>query len=177
MPCHIRRNKSVAESLQDIYAYYLRPAYLIFDQLEELFVFGQVAEQERFAESIHQILESTAPCRIILVIREEYLAQLYGFEKVIPTLFDRRLRVEAMSAAKVKTVLEGSFQQFNICPEAPADTIYTQIIDSISGGKSGIQLPYLQVYLDMLYREEMSRTYPGEEASFDEKGWNDSYYG
>ncbi len=166
----IRRNKSEVESLQDIYAYYLRPAYLIFDQLEELFVFGQTAEQDRFANTIHQILESTVPCRIILVIREEYLAQLYGFEKVIPTLFDRRLRVEAMSAAKVKTVLEGSFQQFNIRPEAPAEAIYTQIIDRISGGKAGIQLPYLQVYLDMLYQEELSRSFPGE-APFDENGW------
>jgi len=161
------RITSAADALETIYETYLRPVYLIFDQLEEVFILGTAAEQEIFAQTIRSLLESNAPCRILFVIREEYLAYLYGFERTVPTLFDRRLRVEAMSRIKVQTVLDGLFQRFNIKAQAPAETTYGHIIDNISGGKAGIQLPYLQVYLDMLYREDFARTYPGQEPFAD----------
>ncbi len=161
----------VAAMLHDIYATYLRPAYLIFDQLEELFILGTPAEQEAFAGTVRDILQSTVPCRLLFVIREEYLAWLYGFERTVPTLFDRRLRVEPMSAKKVKAVLEGSFQRFNIMAEAPPDETYAAIVDNISGGRAGIQLPYLQVYLDMLYRENFVKNHPGQEPQVADGGW------
>ncbi|HND88492.1 MAG TPA: hypothetical protein PK971_09190, partial [Saprospiraceae bacterium] len=149
--------RPVTDLLEDIYGSYLRPAYLIFDQLEELFILGSLAEQEEFARTLRGVLQSTVPCRILLVIREEYLAWLYGLERIVPTLFDRRLRVEPMSAKKVSAVLDGSFRRFRIAPEPPADHTFSSIIEHLSGGKSGIQLPYLQVYLDLLYRESASR--------------------
>jgi len=151
------------EAIREIYLNFLRPVYLVFDQLEELFILGGAKEQEAFVSQIKTIQESNTPCRILLVIREEYLAHLYSFERLIPTLFDRRLRVEPMGAAKVTEVLRGTFQQFNIGVEAPAEATFSKIIDNISGGKAGIQLPYLQVYLDLLYREDFARTYPGQE--------------
>ncbi|HNG88947.1 MAG TPA: ATP-binding protein, partial [Saprospiraceae bacterium] len=137
--------RPVTDLLEDIYGSYLRPAYLIFDQLEELFILGSLAEQEEFARTLRGVLQSTVPCRILLVIREEYLAWLYGLERIVPTLFDRRLRVEPMSAKKVSAVLDGSFRRFRIAPEPPADHTFSSIIEHLSGGKSGIQLPYLQV--------------------------------
>lgn len=160
-----------ATMLNDIYATYLRPAYLIFDQLEELFILGTAAEQDEFAQTVRDVLDSTVPCRILFVIREEYLAWLYGFERKVPTLFDRRLRVEPMSAKKVKAVLDGSFQRFNISAEAPQDETYAAIVDNISGGRAGIQLPYLQVYLDMLYRESFAQNRPGQEPKAADGGW------
>lgn len=144
-------------ALEEIYATYLRPAYLIFDQLEEIFILGTPTEQETFAKTLRDLLQATVPCRILLVIREEYLAWLYGLERIVPTLFDRRLRVEPMTASKVRAVLHGSFRRFQVLPESPADHTYTSIIEHLSGGKSGIQLPYLQVYLDLLYQESANR--------------------
>lgn len=155
----------LAEALTDIYETYLRPAYLIFDQLEELFVLGTQKEQERFIRAIQGVLNRPVPCRILFIIREEYLAQLYDFERVIPTLFDRRLRVEPMGAAKVTQVLEGSFKSCNISVSKPENAVYEQIIANVSGGKAGIQLPYLQVYLDMLYRENFKTAYPDKQNS------------
>lgn len=149
--------------LESLYETYLRPVYLIFDQLEELFILGTPDEQNRFIRTIRSVLETRVPVRILFIIREEYLAHLYGFERIIPTLFDRRLRVESMSVAKVQQVLEGSFKRFNIAVEAPAEKTRQLIIDQVSGGRAGIQLPYLQVYLDWLYRDDYARTYPGRE--------------
>lgn len=151
------------ESLETIYETYLRPVYLIFDQLEEVFILGTPEERAHFTNTIRSILESSIPCRIIFVIREEYLAYLYGFEQALPTLFDRRLRVEPMSVSKVRTVLQGSFGRFNIRTQAPEAVTLQLIVDNVSGGKAGIQLPYLQVYLDTLYREDFQRTYPDRE--------------
>lgn len=148
------------DSISYLFRYYLRPVYLIFDQFEELFVLGSSEEQIQFMQDVRDILASQLPVKIILVMREEFLGQLYDFEKIIPTIFDHRLRVEAMALRKVKQVMLDSFRKFNISlGNAPEDRL-DEIIDNISARKSGIHLPYLQVYLDMLYRDSIAKTYP-----------------
>lgn len=149
----------ITDLLDDIYCTYLRPAYLIFDQLEELFVLGSSAEQRRFTDNINAILKCGTPCRILLIIREEYLAYLYDLEAHIPGLLDRRLRVEPMGRAKVKQVLTGAFGHYNMTPEAPEETTLEAIVDRVSG-KSGVQLPFLQVWLDRFYRAIFTSQYP-----------------
>lgn len=151
--------KDLCDSVSYLYRYYLRPIYLIFDQFEELFILGSAAEQHSYAESIRALVESGLPCRILLVMREEYIGQLYVMEKTIPALFDFRVRVEPMSNARIRDVIKNSCNKFNITLAAPADDRCQEMIDKISVGKSGIQLPYLQVYLDMLYRDDFQRTY------------------
>jgi AAA+ ATPase superfamily predicted ATPase len=116
---------------------FLRPIYLIFDQLEELFILGSPEEQQKFIESICALHENDLPCRILFVIREEYLGALYDFEKIIPTLFDRRLRVEPMNASKVTDVLQQSFSRFNIQLVSPSHNI-KQIIENVSDKRAGV---------------------------------------
>lgn len=142
------------ETLRRMNARYLRSAFLIFDQFEELLIQGDIEKEVvPFIHQLARILHADdLGCRVILVLREEYIAQLYHFEQQIPTLFDRRLRVEPMSFKNVAAVISKSCQRYNIGLEAPeANT--RQIIENVSAGKSGILLPYLQVYLDLLYRE------------------------
>ncbi len=155
-----REYTTAPDAVSYLFRYYLRPVYLIFDQFEELFLLGAAEEQEAFMQDLQQLLAADLPCKIILVMREEYIGQLYNFEKTVPTLFDFRFRVEPMNAGKVKTVIQSSFSAFNIGLEPPEEERLQQMVDNLSAGKSGIQLPYLQVYLDMLYREDFSRTYP-----------------
>lgn len=153
--------ESLVEMVENIYTNYLRPVYLIFDQLEELLISGGANERLQFINSINSIYKANLPCRILFILRKEYLANLYDFEKIIPSLFDRRLMVESMSYTKVEEVIIKSCNQFNIKLEQP-EVNTRQIIDNISLGKSGIPLTYLQVYLDMIYREDFDRTYPLE---------------
>ncbi|MEP7269808.1 MAG: ATP-binding protein [Saprospiraceae bacterium] len=175
----IRRNDDINKSLQEslenalnfkkdryftsrlislLYKKYLCPVYLIFDQFEELFILGTPYEQSVFIQSIKSILDDELPCKIILVMREEYLAHLYSFETKIPNLFDHRVRVESMNLQNVATVIRKSCSKFNISLET--DKNIQQIIDQVSLGKSGIQLPYLQIYLDSLWKIDYNRTYP-----------------
>lgn len=151
--------KELPKIITALFDEYLRPIYLIFDQFEELFILGSEEEQSKFALNLKQLLDRKLPCKVLLVIREEYLGQLYPMEKEIPSLFDYRLRIEPMNNSKVHEVLEKSFTSFNITLESPANELRQSIIDNVSSGKSGIQLPFLQVYLDMLYREDYKREY------------------
>lgn len=155
--------KAAPESLKDLvsllFRLYLRPVYLIFDQFEELFIIGSPEEQQAFAQGVRSLLEAELPCKIILVMREEFIGQLYYLETEIPSIYDFRLRVEPMGMKKVQEVITGSLQHFQVQLEDPAQNLQG-MYNNISVGKSGVQLPYLQVYLDMFWREDFARTYP-----------------
>lgn len=148
----IREGMSPAETVQSLYLDFFKPIYLIFDQFEELYILGSESERNTFFQSIKNILSLDFPRKIIIIMREEYIAQLYDFEKILPQIFDHRLRVEPMSATNVEKVIRGSLAQFNIEMENPEETIQ-RIIQNISQGKSRVQLSYLQIYLDRLYKE------------------------
>ncbi len=149
--------------IQQIFESYYSPVYLIFDQFEELFILGKEAERKQFVADLKAILDAELPCKILLVLREEYLGRLYEFEEQISYLFDFRLRVEPMGRSRVTEVLEQSFAAFNISLEEPAAERLDEIIRNVSGEKAGIELPYLQIYLDLLYKEDYQDTYPGQE--------------
>jgi hypothetical protein len=179
-PFYIRREKNINESLHEaldfhledeeirlhlvdkialLYGEYFSPVYLIFDQLEELFILGSKKEQEIFIQSIRELLDAGLACRIILAMREEYLGYLYDFERVVPNIFDFRLRVERMDGVRINEVMRSSFEKFNISLEPPEEERLEEMTKNITGEKFGVQLPYLQVYLDHLYRQDYRRTY------------------
>ena len=143
---------TVAEAIQSLYLDHLRPVYLIFDQFEELFILGSADEQQTFIHTIAALLKSDVACKVVIVMREEYIAMLYEFEKAVPSLFNKRLRVEPMSLRNVEQVIIGTTAAFGIALEKNEVTAQ-QIIDNLSDHRAGVQLSYLQVYLDKLYRD------------------------
>ena len=139
--------------VKSLYLDHLRPIYLIFDQFEELFIIGKEAEQKAFFDKIKPLVEQPdLPCKIIIVMREEYLAPLTSYEKEIPNLFEKRLRIEPMTRLNAQKVILGTLRNpaFNI--ELETDSIAETIIDNVTEGKGRVQLTYLQVLLDKLYR-------------------------
>ena len=157
---------TVPEMVNSLYLDHLRPVYLIFDQFEELFILGSEVEQEQLIITMKAILDTPdLPCKIVIVMREEYLAHMSNFEKVVPTLFDKRLRIEPMTRALAKQVILKTAQneKFNIelCYEEIAD----DIIDKVTEGKGRVPLTYLQVFLDKLYRVAYERD--SEQIVFD----------
>ena len=144
--------------IKGVYINNFKPIYLIFDQFEELYVLGTKEEQQIFIESIKQILNAAQPVKIIFSIREEYLGHLYEFEKEVPQLLRKKLRVEPMTLDKVRDVMQGinNFRDSSVTIKADEIDIITQeIFEKIKGKKKTltIQLPYLQVFLDKLYIE------------------------
>jgi hypothetical protein len=155
---------NLAENVSVLLRKTLRPVYLLFDQFEELFILGKEEEQKQFMTSIRELLDAQLPSKIVLIMREEYIGQLYAYETLIPELFDHRFRVEPMGPNKVKNVISSSFAKFNIHLAEPKEELLDLMVHNISDPRSGITLPYLQVYLDMLYRDKYRKQYGQSEA-------------
>jgi len=153
-----RKLTGLSRLVKGVYLNCFKPIYLIFDQFEELYILGTKDEQKEFIESIKEILKAEQPVKMIFSIREEYLGHLYEFEKEVPQLLRKKLRVEPMTEGKVKDVLKGinnyKFSNVKINP-VELDTITEGIFKRLRENDKllTIQLPYLQVYLDKLYFE------------------------
>jgi KaiC/GvpD/RAD55 family RecA-like ATPase len=173
----IKRTKknlsATEEALKNIYLQHFRPIYLIFDQFEELFILGTKAEQHEFIKTVKEILQVEQPVKLIFSIREEYLGSLYEFEKMVPELLRKKLRIEPMNLEKVRNVIIGATTAKNSIvhiEKGQEQAIAESIFEKIRGKENSlsIQLPYLQVFLDKLYRHisgDKSRT-PKTEATF-----------
>jgi GTPase SAR1 family protein len=139
-----------------IYLNNFRPIYLIFDQLEEIYILGDKEEQDRFIKTVKNILTVEQPVKIIFSIREEYLAFLYEFEKSVPQLLRKKLRIEKMNLDKVRQVITGisASKKTNILLNVQEiEPFVANLFNKVRGREQTltIQLPYLQVYLDKLY--------------------------
>ena len=151
--------------IHSLYLDYLRPIYLIFDQFEELFILGSPQEEAMFVKTIKRLLAAELPCKIIIVIREEYLGHLSTFEKSIPQIFDKRLRVEPMSRANARRVIINTLHSEQIKVTLSDEQVAETIIDKVTEGMGRVQLTYLQVFLDKLYRVAALRG--GDKVVFD----------
>jgi len=161
----------MAKSLKAVYLQHFKPIYLIFDQFEELYVLGNREEQDLFIETVKEILRVEQPVKIILSIREEYLGYLYEFERKVPELLRKKLRVEPMNLDKIRTVLVGVAvnPQSNIhLQKGKSSQIAEAVFEKIKGKEKtlSIPLPYLQVFLDKLYMQETQDEERVQEASF-----------
>ncbi|CAA6827620.1 MAG: Unknown protein, partial [uncultured Aureispira sp.] len=162
--------------LKNIYLKHFRPIYLIFDQFEELFILGSKEEQAQFIATVQEILKVEQPVKLIFSIREEYLGSLYEFERAVPELFRKKLRIDPMNLRSVKNVVLGatnSEKSIVRIKQEEAEAIAEQVFEKIRGKEKTltIQLPYLQVFLDKFYRhisKDKSKN-PTTEATFNLK--------
>lgn len=148
------KETSISSGVDQLFWTRYIPVYLIFDQMEELFIQGDPeTEQKPFFYELSQLLKAETFCRVILVVREEYLAWLSDFESIIPDLFDNRLRIERMSERQLRHVITGTLnaEEFDIDVQN-AEKTAGRIIHNIRNEKREVDLTELQVYLDHLYR-------------------------
>ncbi|NVO20243.1 MAG: ATP-binding protein [Bacteroidetes bacterium] len=147
---------SLAKLFRSIYLKSFKPIYLIFDQFEELYILGSKQEQQKFFQTIKEILQIEQPVKVIFSVREEYLGHLYEFERRVPELLRKKLRVESMTFEKINDIIQGigNLKQSivkleNGCEEEFCVKVFQKIKGSEN--KISIELPYLQVFLDKLY--------------------------
>lgn len=160
----------LAKRINAIYLKSFKPIYLIFDQFEELFIFGDEAEKTEFYQSIKTILSAEQQVKVIFLIREEYLGNLYEFERVIPQLLRKKIRIEPMNLEKVTDIVMGiahTKNQLISIKHGEERAFAEKVFDRIRGGENRItiELPYLQVFFDKLYisiTHDESRTTPAE---------------
>lgn len=145
----------LSEAINELHEIRWIPIYLVFDQFEEIFTLGNHAERMQFFTDIQKLLEKPLPCKIILSMREEYIGHLYEYESLLPSLFDKRFRVEPMKDATVRDVIVQMCDAGDVILEKGKDTA-AQILQQVKEGKQAAHLPYLQVYLHYLYEKATS---------------------
>jgi WD40 repeat protein len=139
----------IVKLIRSIYLDHFKPIYLIFDQCEELFIFGNKNEKDEFINSVKRIIESDLQCRFIFSVREEYLAGFTEFEKTIPSFFANRIRIEKMTRQNALKVIEGPCQVNGIEIEPGFSST---LLEKLNPDSPDVELTYLQVYLDKIFR-------------------------
>ncbi len=140
------------------------PRALVIDQFEELFTTHPELWSQRpgLFEALHEALEADERLRILLVMREEYLAQLEPYAALVPGALRIRLRLERLERASalegVVRPLEGTGRRFAPgVAEALVDDLLTLHVET--GGRT-IEVPgefvepvHLQVVCTRLWAE------------------------
>jgi len=142
------------EILEDIFYSHSKPVALIFDQFEEIFILSEEEERLKLADALNQILRSRLKINIILIIREEYLASLTEFESFIPGLFSNRTRIERISTSAAKEAIVKPCIACNVQIE---EGISDRIIEQLVWQSEGLELTWLQILMDKLYRTAAER--------------------
>lgn len=139
----------IVKALKSIYLDHFKPIYLIFDQFEELFIFGEREEREEFIQIVKAIVDSDVQCRFIFSIREEYLAGVTEFERLIPEFLANRMRIEKMTGKNAIQVIEGPCKVQNIEVE---EGFPEALLQKLNPDSNEVELTYLQVFLDKAFR-------------------------
>ncbi|MBN2631993.1 MAG: ATP-binding protein, partial [Bacteroidales bacterium] len=130
------------KGVRSLYLDHYKPVFFIFDQFEEIFIFGDREERRTFIHIVKLLTESDLQCRMIFVMREEYMAGVTEFEKFIPTFFSNRVRIEKMSHRNAVEAIKGPCKVFNISLE---EGFAESLLEKLSPGGTDVELTYLQV--------------------------------
>ena len=142
------------EILEDIFYEQSKPIALIFDQFEEIFILSDEDERQKFAMELSAILKSRLKINVILVIREEYFANLTEFEEYLPGLYGNRTRIERMSKSAAK---EAILKPCQVCNVGIEEGMADKIIEHLAWQSEGLELTWLQILMDKLYKTAVDR--------------------
>jgi AAA+ ATPase superfamily predicted ATPase len=123
------------KGVRSLYLDHYKPVFFIFDQFEELFIFGDKEERRTFISIVKSLTESDLQCRMIFVMREEYMAGITEFEKYIPTIFSNRVRIEKMSHMNALDAIKGPCKAFNISLE---EGFAESLLEKLSPGETDV---------------------------------------
>lgn len=144
-----------------LFAEQFKPVYLIFDQFEELLIQGNDAEKQAFFTRLNQLVRFKTPCRVLIIMREEFIGYLSEFESLCPNIFQHRFRLEKMNRSDVREVIENILKapryqsDFTVSePELLADKILARLPDD----RKEIELTHVQVFLSELWDRSATNT-------------------
>lgn len=131
-----------------------QPLYYLFDQFEELLLLGSQSEKINFFYLLNDLIQKKIPCRVILIMREEFIGQLSEFEQICPSLFTNRFRLEKMTRTKLRDVvyktLSSPFYKNDFSVSNP-DELSQVVISKLPDRLEEIELTHLQVFMNEIW--------------------------
>jgi hypothetical protein len=141
-------------AVEKLFAKRYQPIYLLFDQFEELLISGETEEKNIFFTGLNNLINYKVPCRIMLIMREEFIGHLSEFEQLCPSIFQHRFRVEKMGRKNVEEVI------YHILEAPKYKTFFTVedshhlaecILSKLPDKRKEIELAHVQVFLGELW--------------------------
>ena len=142
------------QAIENLFAERYQPVYLLFDQFEELLISGEAEEKKNFFTLLNKLIRNKVPCRVMLIMREEFIGHLSEFEPLCPSIFQHRFRVEKMGRKNVEEVI------YHILEAPRYQTYFTvdnsqqlaeSILSKLPDKKKEIELAHVQVFLGELW--------------------------
>ncbi len=147
------------QAIEQLFAERYQPVYLLFDQFEELLISGEETEKRKYFTLLNKLIRNKVPCRIMLIMREEFIGHLSEFEPLCPSIFQHRFRVEKMGRKNVEEVIYHILEApryrsfFNVDESHKlAESILLKLPDK----KKEIELAHVQVFLGELWDRAQS---------------------
>lgn len=158
-PLSAKGKVSLIKILKSVYLDHFKPVYLVFDQFEELFIFGDREEWTQFVANVREVLDSDMQVKFVFIIRGEYLELLTEFESVLPEIFSNRIRIEKMTRTNAVNCITGPCHSFGIQIE---EHFQENLLTKLSPSKTEIELTYLQVFLDRIFKKAAENAKEGK---------------
>jgi len=185
LPIYIRRSDNILESLSEAIQILLKESIphqlltallfkkalreisddfhkhliFVFDQFEELFIFGTKEEKQSLVQVLKVLVESDIDCRFIFIVREEYFSNVAEFEKHIPNFLSNRMRIEKMNRTNAIAAIKGSCSVNDIQVE---DGFAENLLRKLNPDSPDIELTWLQIFLDKVFNYEVNKDWKFE---------------
>jgi tetratricopeptide (TPR) repeat protein len=140
--------------IEQLFAERYQPVYLLFDQFEELLLLGAEDEKKDFFTRLNLLIRYRVPCRVLLIMREEFIGHLSEFEALCPSIFQYRFRLEKMGRQGVKEVIQKTLDAPEYLPyfSIQDSTVLSEaILARLPDTQREIELTHVQVFLNELW--------------------------
>jgi len=142
------------QAIESLFAERYQPVYLLFDQFEELLISGREEEKKDFFTRLNRLIRYKVPCRVLLIMREEFIGHLSEFEPLCPSLFQHRFRLEKMTRSIVQgviqNILEAPYYKSFFKVEQSA-LLAESMLSKLPDERREIELAHVQVFLEELW--------------------------
>jgi len=124
---------------------------IILDQFEELFIWIDDHDQlVHFYKHIQHLLRAEWNVDLVIVVRDEFFAQLQDLEFYLPGILDEQMRIKHIDHEAAKDILQNTIKNADIQIENEA--VIDRIVKTVEEEDGRVNLTYLQLYMDKLYR-------------------------
>ncbi len=146
--------------------------FLVFDQLEHLFD-PAIYDDERIAffQFVRKLVDKNSPLlRVVLVLRETFLAAIAEYESEMPALLDNRFRLLPL---KQGSMVDASVNLLDVLKAkdklAVKDSqgVAEKVCAQLTNDRGEVPMQCLQIYLHQLHQKSCQETTPGEAVPLD----------
>ena len=140
-----------------------RPIHLVFDQLEILFE-PHIPDLERneFFVFLNRFLDDESlPHRIIISLREAYLAPLADYEELLPTLMDNRYHLHPLNKASMLDVSVSLLDMFRDKGKVDVDDphqLASMACEELADEHGNVPFHCMEIYLSEMQQEACVRS-------------------